>query len=78
MHKKEHSTILTAEYTNPLDEDLEFEAGYEGIFASGDLDYKVEVFDFNVLSWRNDVQKKQTGIRTTRISMLCMQHFQKP
>lgn len=57
LDKPGHGTSLTADYTNPLNEDLEFEAGYEGEFWSGDLDYFSEYFDLNELEWKTDIAK---------------------
>jgi len=57
QNKKGHTTILTADYTNPFNEDMELEAGYEGEYSAGDLDFYSEYFDFNALTWQNDIGK---------------------
>ncbi|MEO6130285.1 MAG: outer membrane beta-barrel family protein, partial [Saprospiraceae bacterium] len=57
LDKKGNATTLTADYTNPFNEDMEFESGYEGEYSSGDLDYYSEFYDLNSLAWRKDIEK---------------------
>ncbi len=57
IDKKEKATFLSIDYTNPLSEDLELEAGYEGEYSTGDLDYFVEYFDQAQSRWQTDVLK---------------------
>ncbi|MEO5906727.1 MAG: outer membrane beta-barrel protein, partial [Saprospiraceae bacterium] len=60
IHKKEKATILSIDYTNPLSEDFELEAGYEGEYSTGDLDYFVEYFDQAQWRWQTD------GLKTNK------------
>src|SRR4030095_8036212 len=52
-----HMTTLSVDYSNPFNEDLVFETGYEGEYSSGDLDYYYEYYDDDDLTWRNDTLK---------------------
>ena len=57
IHNKGSGTSVTLDYVNPLEEDMEFEAGYEGEFSTGDLDFFSEYLDQDEQLWKNDIEK---------------------
>ena len=57
LNKSGHSTFFSADYVNPINEDLEIEAGYEGEFSAGDLDYISSYLDDKVQIWKIDAVK---------------------
>lgn len=52
IHKIEKGKSFSIDYTNPLTEEIELELGYEGEFASGDLDFIGELYEMG--AWKND------------------------
>ncbi|MGB4848099.1 MAG: TonB-dependent receptor, partial [Saprospiraceae bacterium] len=65
---KEHTTTLSAAYAMPLNEDLQLEAGYDGDYSVGDLDYNSDYYDINEMSWINNKGKTNEYQYTQNIS----------
>ncbi len=57
IHKKGNGTNFSVDYSNPLNEDIELELGYEGEFFSEDLNYFSEFFDLSGHTWKTDTDK---------------------
>lgn len=57
IKKNGHTTTATLEYTNPIGENLELEAGYEGEFFKDDLDFEAQKFDAVLSKWTTEPEK---------------------
>src|SRR5690606_32424746 len=53
--QKQTRTMLMSDYTLPIGENSQFEAGYRGNFVDLTTDYLVENFDEITGSWQNDI-----------------------
>ena len=67
IHKSGSNSTLVCNYTNPIGEDMELEAGYEGEFSKGELEYFSEQFDITQNSWLTDYNKTKRFLYTQNI-----------